>query len=209
MPDTAVTKTESASPKDREAEPNTSEPKDKLTVDQIKERLEGRARSMRVHVTGLKQELTTFNDVNINGRPVLDYVREQPLLAVGVAAGVGVLAGVVSGLWARPEPEETSDHDLWMSAYLDDVVEESGFRVQDGEDAQTALRKVLRNRAPVVVLEPEPTPAAQTRGIFGLILNTALGFGVKLALDQVAQQLTGEDEIVDAIQHADPPPVNP
>lgn len=207
MPDTAVTKSDAASPKDEQAKPGTSEPKDKLTVDQIKERLEGRARSMRLHVTGLKQELTTFNDVNLNGRPILDYVREQPFLAVGVAAGVGVLAGVATGLWARPEPEEESDRDLWMSAYLDDVIEEGGSRVQGGEDAETALRKVLRKRAPVVVLEAEPSPAKQARGTLSLILNTALGFGVKLALDQVAQQLTGEDEIVDAVQHADPPPV--
>ncbi len=194
MPEADVQKKKAASPKDT------------LTVDQIKERLEGRARSMRLHVTGLKQELTTVNDLNVGGRPVLDYVRDQPLLAVGVAAGVGLLAGVVSGYLARPEPEETSDHDLWMSAYLDDVVEEGGFRVQDGEDAETALRKVLRKRAPVVVLEAEASPKAQARGTFGLVLNTALGFGVKLALDQLAERLTGEDDIADAVQHADPPP---
>lgn len=189
------------------AKEQAASPNQNLTVDQLKERLEGRVRSMRLHVTGLKQELTTVNDLNVAGRPVLDYVREQPLLAVGVAAGVGLLAGVVSGLMARPEPEEASEHDLWMTAYLDDVVEEGGFRVQGGEDAETALKKVLRKRAPVVVLEAEPSPVREARGTLGLLFNTALGFGVKLALDQVAQRLTGEDEIVHALEDAGPPSV--
>lgn len=197
--DTAVQKN-SASPEDKQADPGKSS-KANLTVDQIKERLEGKSRSMRLHVTGLKQEFTTLNDLNVAGRPVLDYVRDQPLLAVGVAAGVGVLAGLVSGYLARPEPEETSEHDLWMSAYLDDVVEESGFRVQGGEDAETALKKVLRKRAPVVVLESDE-PAKEARSTVGLVLNTALGFGVKLALDQLAQRLTDEETITQAVKHA-------
>lgn len=176
-----------------------------LSYDQLKERIEGRERSMRRHLEELKQELTTVSDVTVGGRPMLDYVREQPLLAVGVAAGVGLLAGVVSGLLARPEPASPSDHDLWMTAYLEDVVEEGGFRVRGGEDAETALRKVLRKRAPVVVLEAEPTPVAQARGTVSILLNTALGFGVKLALDQVAQRLSGEDEIVEAMGHEPEP----
>lgn len=181
-----------------------------LSYDQLKERIEGRERSMRRHVEGLKQELTTVSDVTVGGRPVLDYVREQPLLAVGVAAGVGLLAGLVGGLASRPEPESPSDHDLWMSAYLEDVIEEGGFRVQGGEDAETALRKVLRKRAPVVVLEAEAKPVAQARGTVSMLLNTALGFGMKLALDQVAQRLTGEEEIVDALgRTAEPPPYAP
>ena len=201
--DAAVQKN-AASPKDKQADPGSS-PKANLTVDQIKERLEGRVRSMRLHATGLKQEFTTLNDMNVAGRPVLDYVREQPLLAVGVAAGLGVLAGLVSGYLARPEPEEENDHDLWMSAYLDDVVEEGGFRVQGGEDAETALKKVLRKRAPVVVLEAESPAAKEARSTVGLVLNTALGFGVKLALDQLAQRLTDEETITQAVKHADEP----
>lgn len=176
-----------------------------LSYDQIKERIEGRERSMQRHIEGLKREVTTLSDVTVGGRPLLDYVRTQPLLAVGVAAGVGLLAGVVTGLAARPEPAGPSDHDLWMSAYLEDLVEEGGFRVRGGEDAETALRKVLRKRAPVVVLEAEPTPKAQVGGTVGMLLNTALGFGVKLALDRIAHQLTGDEEIVQAMDHASSP----
>lgn len=175
-----------------------------LTQHELRAELAARKERLNHHLTGLQSEMT-LADLNVSGRPLLDYVRDQPLLAVGVAAGVGLLAGVVSGLVARPEPEPPSDRDLWMTAYLEDVIEEGGFRVRGGEDSETALRKVLRKRAPVVVLEAEATPVAQARGTVSMLLNTALGFGVKLALDRVALQLTGDDEIVHAMGEASEP----
>lgn len=175
--------------------------KKSLTQHELRTELKARKDRLEQHLAGLQSEMT-IADLNVSGRPILDYVRERPLLAAGVAAGVGLLAGVASGLRARPEPEPPSDHDLWMSAYLDDLIEESSFRVRNGEDAATALRKALRKRAPVVVLEAEPTPQAQARGTVSMLLNTAVGFGVKLALDRVAQRLAGDDEIVHAMEDA-------
>ncbi len=182
--------------------------KKSLTQHELRAELAARKERLNSHLAGLQSEMT-LADLKVSGRPVLDHIRDRPLLAVGVAAGVGLLAGVVTGLAARPEPAEPSDRDLWMSAYLKDVVEEGGFRVRGGEDAETALRKVLRKRAPVVVLEAEPTPKAQVGGTVGMLLNTALGFGVKLALDRIAQQLTGEEEIVQAMGQDTPPSPEP
>ena len=157
---------------------------------------------MRLHLEGLKNEVTVA-DVNVGGRPVLDYVRDEPLLAVGIAAGVGLFAGLVTGLMGRETPEEPGEHDLLMSAYLDDLMDDAGSRVRRGEESQVALRKALRRRAPVVVLEsPEQPVKERTASIFGAMVNTALGFGVKLAMDRIAQELTGEDEIVHALEDA-------
>lgn len=173
-----------------------------LTQHELRSELAIRKERLNSHLAGLQSEMT-LADLRVSGRPLLDHVRERPLLAVSVAAGVGLLAGVVTGLAARPEPAEPSDHDLWMSAYLEDLVEEGGFRIRGGEDAETALRNVLRKRAPVVVLEAEPTPKAQVGGTVGMLLNTALGFGVKFALDRIAQQLTGDEEIVHAMSESE------
>ena len=189
--------------------PEAASPKHDLTIDEMRAQLEFRERSIENHLVGLKKELTTFNDVNVGGRPLLDYVREDPLLAVGVAAGVGLVAGLLGGLLAREEPEEPSERDLWMSAYLDDLVDEAGGRVAGGEDAEAALGHVLRHRAPVIVLE-EDREAHATSHTLNVLVNTALGFGAKFALDRIAQQLTGEDEIVEALDAApDPPPISP
>ena len=176
-----------------------------LTQDELRARLEQRKERLDYHLSNVRSELT-IADVNLGGRPILDYVREQPLLAAGVAVGVGALAGMALGFARRDTPEPPSDYELWMSAYLKDVVDEAGARVSGGADADAALRRTLRHRAPVVVLEPEPEPVKEKAGsIASLVLNTALGFGVKFALDRLAHDLTGEDEIVEAVQDADDP----
>ncbi len=177
------------------------------SLDELRERLEGRERSIHRHLEGLKQEVTTIADVNVGGRPVLDYVREQPLLAAGVAVGVGLVAGLVTGLMGRETPEEPSDYDLLMSAYLNDVVDDAGSRVLDGDDSDAALRRALRRRAPVIVVEAEDPVKQKASSMFGVLLNTALGFGVKFALDRMAHELTGEDEIVDALDSVNEPSV--
>ncbi len=175
-----------------------------LTQHQLRAELETRKTLLDYHLSGLQSEMTVA-DVNVGGRPVLDYVREQPLLAAGVAVGVGVVAGLVTGLLGREAPEELSDRDLLMSAYLEDLLDDAGSRVRRGDDSDAALRHALRRRAPVVVLEAEEEPVKErASSIFSVLVNTALGFGVKLAMDRVAQQLTGEDEIVEALKESEP-----
>lgn len=186
--------------------PEAASPNQEPTTDELRERLKYRERSIERHISGLKQELTTFSDVNLGGRPITDYIREDPLRALGLAAGVGLVAGLIGGLIAREGPEDPSDRDLWMGAYLDDLVDEAGVRVTEGEDANTALGRALRRRAPVIVVEPEPIKE-KTGATLNVLLNTALGFGAKFVLDQIGRQLTGEDGIVDALQKTpDPPP---
>lgn len=186
-----------------------------LTQHQLRAELEARKHRLDYHLSGLQSELTVA-DVNVGGRPILDHVRERPLLVAGIAVGVGVVAGLVTGLMGREAPEPPSDYDLWMGAYLDDLVDDAGSRVQHGEDADAALRKALRRRAPVIVMEPEAEPVKErAASVTRLLLNTALGFGVKFALDRMAHELTGEDEIVEAMHEAshksspEPPTVTP
>jgi ElaB/YqjD/DUF883 family membrane-anchored ribosome-binding protein len=186
--------------------------KETLTQHELRAELETRKHLLDYHLSGLQSEMTVA-DVNVGGRPVLDYVREKPLVAAGVAAGVGVLAGLVTGLMGREAPEEPSEYDLWMRAYLSDLVDESAYRVQRGEDSDSALRSAMRRRAPVIVLEREEEPVrARSSSAASILFKTALGFGIKFALDQVSQQLTDEDEFFEAMDEsaheasAAPPP---
>lgn len=176
--------------------------KKSLTQHQLRAELETRKTLLDYHLSGLQSEMTVA-DVNVGGRPVLDYVRDQPLLAAGVAVGVGVVAGLVTGLMGREAPEEPSDYDLLMGAYLNDLLDDAGSRVRRGDDSEAALRKALQRRAPLVVMEaPEEPVKERASSIFSVLVNTALGFGVKLAMDRMAQQLTGEDEIVEAMKES-------
>lgn len=179
-----------------------------LTQDELRAMVEARKDRLQYHLAGLESEVT-MADVTLGGRPVLDYVRERPLLAAGVAAGFGILAGLLYGLARREPPAEPDAHSLWMGAYLKDLVDDAAHRVRRGADADAALRRALRQRAPVVVIEEPPSATREARSSLGsafdLVLKTAMGFGVKLAMDRLAHQLTGEEEVVSAVQHASEP----
>ena len=63
----------------------------------------------------------------------------------------------------------------------------------------------------LVACLPRPrkrAPAARAGSMFSVLLNTALGFGIKFALDRMAREMVGEDEIVEAMHKASsgPPP---
>lgn len=179
-----------------------------LTQDELREMVEARRERLRGHLAGLGSEVT-LADVSLGGRPVLDHVRARPLLAAGVAAGLGLLAGLLSGLARRGRGPEPDPHALWMGAYLKDLVEDAAHRVGPDGEGEEALRGALRRRAPVVVIEEKALPAREARsalgGALGVVLNTAVGFGAKLAMDRLAQQLTGEPEVVMAAQKAGEP----
>ncbi len=169
---------------------------------ELRDALDTRKRVMQEHLHGLQSELT-LADVNVGGMPVLDHVRERPLVAVAAVAGGVVLLRVLIALARRDGPEEDRQA-LWTRAQLDDLVEAAAYRVQRGEDADEALRRALRSRAPVIVVEEGPMEA--TRSAVGstvrLVLNSALGFGLKYALDVFAQRVTGEPEIIEAATDA-------
>lgn len=174
-----------------------------MTQEQLRWELETRKEVLTEHLHGLRSELT-LADVTVGGRPILDYVREQPLLAVGVAVGGAALAGLLLTLLRRETPASPAPRDEFWRHYMDDLIDAAAFRVQRGEDTDTALQKALRQRAPVVYVENEVDPKAPStvlRSTFDLLFKTALGFGTKFALDRMAQALTGEEEIVEAVKH--------
>ncbi|MDX1531180.1 MAG: hypothetical protein R3362_06605 [Rhodothermales bacterium] len=177
--------------------------KKSMTQDQLRWELETRKAVITEHLHGLESEMT-LADVNVGGRPVLDYVREQPFVAAGVVAGSAALAALIATLLLRKPPPPLPLRERFWDAYLRDLIDGAAFRVQRGEDPDRALRHALRRRAPVIYVEPEPParPKPSTmRATFDLLMKTTLGFGVKLALDRLAGELTGEDEIVDAVKH--------
>ncbi len=176
------------------------------SLDDLRARLEARETGIRDHLAGLKAELTTLDDFAVGGRPLLDHVRADPMRAVAYSAAGGAVVGVLAGLVSRWRREEASDEEqtlrLFTTAMMDDAAEFAAH----GDDLKQALRKAARRHAPTIYLAAPGSAGTQARGAiregFDLALKSAMGFGVKMAMDMLSKRLTGTPEVFTATQEA-------
>lgn len=171
------------------------------TLKQVRMEIAARERSIQYHIDALKHEaVTVFDDVNIDGRPLMDRIRERKWEAVAAAASAGAFVGMLFGLRARakrrPDPEDTVD---FIRARLAVALEEAAVRVAEGGDVEESIRGAMR-KMPVAYGEaPRPKPKTARDEAFTVALTTAVGFGVKMLLDRAARRVTGEPTIGDAV----------
>jgi hypothetical protein len=164
---------------------------------EVRSRLEVVERQLQYHVRSLRKEMT-FGDINIGDGPVFDHVRRHPFLATGAAAGTVALVALLVALVSRSRPE-ADEKEQWIQAFLDDLLDDAASRVGEDGNAEVALRKALRKRAPVIVLEAsEESRQVGGPGFFGsallTVVHTALGMGVRLAMDAATRNLAARLE---------------
>ena len=190
--------------------------REKLTTGELRLLVETREQELLGHLSGLRSEFTTLDDVTVAGEPLPSYVRRRPFETAGGALAAGASVGLLLGLWARARRRPEADGTVQIAqAYFDDSLDDAAYRVRGGLSGDEAVRAMLRDRGPVVLYRPSP-PAEAVRGPIresvDLAIKTALGFGVKMGLDLLAKKLTGQREVFDAVQDADahpPPPAPP
>lgn len=174
-----------------------------MTPDDIQAQIVARERDMKYQIQALKGELVdVLEDVNVAGRPLSDRIREKPLQALGLAGGVGALLGLTWGLVKRARRRPAPDDGLdFTRARLSFLIDEAAYKVAKGTTAEDALRATARV-TPAVYADRDPrapvprTPAQQA---LGLAFNTALGFGIKTALDMLTKKLTDQSETFEAL----------
>ena len=174
-----------------------------LTADEVRRRLVARERDIQYHLDALKHEtLSVLDDVNIDGRPLMDRIRQRPEVAVALAAGTGALLGVLLGVRARwKRRPETADHVDFVQARLAVALDEAAHRVAQGAEVETAIR---RSMEAVPVAYSDGSGAAQqarssTREAVDVAVKTAVGFGVKALMDVAIRRYTGHDGTIDAL----------
>jgi len=174
-----------------------------LSADEVRQRLIARERDIRYHLDALKHEaLTVFDDVNLGGRPVIDRIRERKEEALALAAGAGVVVGLLFGLRARAKrrPDEEDASVQLIQARLNVALDQAAHRVARGAEAKDAIEGAMETM-PVVYGDgskiPRPRSAAQQA--VEVAVTTAVGFGVKTALDLLVRRYTPHDETFEAL----------
>lgn len=181
---------------------------DQLTPEQIKARLAVRERDLQYHVAALKHEATTvFDGVVVDGRPLMDRIRERPDLYLGGAAAVGTLVGTLLGLWARARrrPAEPEDHVEFVRARLDLAVDRAAERVARGASVEQAMEASMAT-VPAVFGDVRRPERLSLKGpnqtAFDVAVQTAIGFGVKAVMDVLVRRYTDSDGTLDALVDA-------
>ena len=174
-----------------------------LTADEVRRRLVARERDIQYHLDALKHEtLSVLDDVNIDGRPLMDRIRQRPEVAVALAAGTGALLGALLGVRARVKRRpETADHVDFVQARLAVALDEAAHRVARGAEVESAIRQSMET---VPVAYGDASGASQqarssTREAVDVAVKTAIGFGVKALMDVVIRKYTGHDGTIDAL----------
>lgn len=177
-----------------------------LTPEDIKAQILARERDMKYQIAAIKSELAGIaDDLTIGNRPFSDIVRASPERALGVAgaagAGVGILLGLRARRKRRPEPDDGIE---FVRARLATLLDEAAWKVAQGMDTEKALKRTFKT-VPAVYSERQPVSAPSERQttVGGMILRTALGFGLKTALDLLTQRLTGHEETFEALAETD------
>ena len=179
---------------------------DTLTADEIEARLEATTRDLKYHVQALKHEAATvLDDVNVGGRPAMDIVRGHKEAALAAAAGAGATLGLLWGLWkrSRRRPDPPDEHIEFVRARLAVALDEAAERVARGESVDHAMRRSMRAVPAVFGDSKRPEPVVHSRQtLLDVALTTAVGFGVKTALDLLARRYTDSDEAFEALADA-------
>lgn len=178
---------------------------DTLTPDEIKARLAARERDLKYHIQALKHEATTvLDDVNVGGRPVMDIIRQRKQIALAAAASSGALIGLLWGLRARAKrrPEPGEDHIEFVRARLAIAVDEAAERVASGETVDEAMKRSMKTMPAVFGDSKRVRPVNAKQTLTDVALTTAIGFAVKMVLDQAARRFTDSDGTFDVLADA-------
>ncbi len=179
---------------------------DTLTPDEIRARISARERDLKYHVEALKHEATTvLDDVNVGGRPLMDIIRQRKQIALAAGAGVGALVGMVLGLRARAKkrPPNDEDHIAFVRARLASALDEAAERVARGDTVDEAMRRSMKSMPAVFGDSKKPEPSHHGKQtLLDVALTTAIGFGVKTAMDLAVRRYTDSDETFEALADA-------
>jgi ElaB/YqjD/DUF883 family membrane-anchored ribosome-binding protein len=180
-----------------------------LSAEDLRARILARERDMKFRIDALKHEVVTVGeDLNVGGRPVMDIVRQDPVRAVAVAVGSGLLVGLVLGVVSRRRHRPEPDHGLEaVQVRLAHLIDDAARRVARGTSAEDALRATTRD-LPVYTPSASAGKTAQAqasssvRQAVDMAVKSAVGFALKAATDQLTRKLTGKSDTVAAVAEA-------
>ena len=154
------------------------------------------------HLQALQEEFSTL------GSSIGSALLNHPVVSVGGALLAGLAVGLIFGKKKQPaDPfQGQAAHRALVERYVDTLVEETRHQVQRGADVEAAVRAVLQERVPVIVLEAEEPPARS--GLFRqaghILFRSVLGLGMTMAVNYLSS-MAGSSSSAEADSRDSPP----
>lgn len=165
----------------------TNEP----TKAELEASLQSVTEQMNQRFDSLQGEITSSQEA------VRETLAKNPLLSVGGAVVAGLAVGWLFGGSRRRRLKKR--HRQLTGAYLDAVRDEVRDAIGEGEDVETAVRGVLKERVPLVVYENRERTASSgfVREMLEMVARTAVSLFARDVIENVIANANLEETIDD------------
>ena len=168
-----------------------------LNREEVELQLQAKTDSIAQRIDAIQAEITTTGD------SIRDAVIGDPVKTVGIAVGAGLVVGLLFGGsgGSKKDDAPSQKYRALIDEYIESIAEETRRKTMKGKDAADAVKVALKDRVPVIVYNSEA--GHKEDGFFGealdLVWKTALGFGVKFAIDFATARF-GLTDIAEAVR---------
>ena len=146
---------------------------------------------MNQRFDSLQGELTSTQDA------ARDALAHNPLLSIGGALAAGLVVGWLFGGSRRRRLKKR--HRQLTGAYLDAVRDEVREAIGEGEDVESAVRGVLKERVPLVVYENRSSGGSNgfVKEMLEMVARTAVSLLARDVIENVIANANLEETIND------------
>ncbi|SHK13734.1 hypothetical protein [Rhodothermus profundi] len=154
---------------------------------EVEAALQARAQAIEADLEALHEEIRQM------GQSVRETLWNHPLISVGGSLAAGLLVGwLLGGLGRNRRARLSRRHRALVTAYVEALVAEAQKAARRGRNPETAIRRALEERVPLVVVQEDTArKKGPVRTLIGAMLGLA-GSALSAALSRVLTEIVVE-----------------
>lgn len=160
---------------------------------EVEAQLQGKTEAISERMNALRAEMEDAPS------SLWEEMKKRPLLSLGGALAVGLLVG----LWVagRRKRRLKRSHKALIDRYIEALRDEVKHAVRGGDDIDTAVKKALQQRTPLIVYtangEASSSSPGWLRNLFDIVFDTSLALFVREGLHALLGDMDFDQGVAD------------